>query len=299
MFNNLLVIIVTYNAMPWIEKCIGSVLDSTVAADIILIDNGSSDGTQEYVKQNFPAIIFIQSEENLGFGKANNIGFRYALKKGYEYVYLLNQDAWIFPDTFKNLIQIHQLNPDYGILSPIQMQANMRYMDHNFGLKVCFQIKENEFISDLYTNSVKDVYEVPVVMAAHWLISKKCLEIVGGFSPSFPHYGEDDNWCHRANYWGFKIGIVPAAKGVHDRENRVMTIKYQIYMFYIGLIRSISNPLMSGKYFILRMVKDCMLHIFKTNNISPLIYLCKFLYHLKYFKENKAISMISHCAFLK
>ena len=57
-----------------------------------------------------------------------------------------------------------------------------------------------DFANDLATGELKDVYEVKFVQAAHWLISRECLERVGGFSPSFPHYGEDNNFCNRAQY---------------------------------------------------------------------------------------------------
>lgn len=238
--DSLLVIIVSFNAMPWIEKCIGSVLDSTVAADIILIDNGSNDGTQEYVKQNFPSIIFFQSKENLGFGKANNIGLQYALDNNYDYVYLLNQDAWVMPNTFESLIEQQKKNPQYGILSPIQMEANMKALDRNFS-NLCTP----ELFSALYLRQVKSVYSVRFVMAAHWLISRQCILTVGGFSPTFPHYGEDTNYIDRAIYHGFKIGIVPYVEAVHDRENRQVSRDKEIYAVYIYcliLLSEISKP---------------------------------------------------------
>ena len=95
MRNQLLVIIVNYNGMKWLERCLSSLTSSTVPSDVYIVDNGSTDGSQDYIRSNFKDAIFVQSEENLGFGKANNIGLQYAYEKGYEYVYLLNQDAWV------------------------------------------------------------------------------------------------------------------------------------------------------------------------------------------------------------
>src|SRR5690606_31512456 len=60
----------------------------------------------------------------------------------------------------------------------------------------------------------------PFVNAAGWLLSRNILENIGGFDPIFFHYGEDDNYCQRAQYHGFKIGIVPNAFLLHDREDR-------------------------------------------------------------------------------
>ena len=84
MKNKLLVIIVTYNGMKWLERCLSSLIASSVASDVFIVDNGSTDGSQDYIRSNFKDAIFIQSEENLGFGKANNIGLQYAYEKGYE-----------------------------------------------------------------------------------------------------------------------------------------------------------------------------------------------------------------------
>jgi GT2 family glycosyltransferase len=66
-----------------------------------------------------------------------------------------------------------------------------------------------------------EVYEVPFVNAAGWLLSKKCLETVGGFDPVFFHYGEDDNYCQRVLFHGLKIGVTPQTFLKHDRETRV------------------------------------------------------------------------------
>lgn len=223
MNSSILTIIVTYNGMKWMDRCLRSVSESSMKVDILIVDNGSTDGTQEFIKNNYPDITFIQSQENLGFGKANNIGLQYAVDKCYDYVYLLNQDAWVEANTFETLILINKSRPEFGILSPVQIQGNGHKMDANFHKNVATRTMQRSFLEDLYFNNVADVYEVADVMAAHWLISKECLLATGGFSPAFRHYGEDDNFVDRAKYHGYKVGIVPSTKAVHDRETRKET----------------------------------------------------------------------------
>ncbi len=218
--EKILVIIVTYNGMEWMERCLDSVTGSTLPADIFIVDNGSTDGTQEYIRNCGKNIIFHQSEKNLGFGRANNLGLQYAVDNGYDYVYLLNQDAWVEDDTFETLVNVKKAHPEYGILSPIQIQANGRHMDRNFLTGVASRCIDGNFMEDLFFGTVRDVYEVKDVMAAHWMISSDCLRKTGGFSPTFRHYGEDNNYVDRVEYHGFKTGFVPATKAVHDRENR-------------------------------------------------------------------------------
>lgn len=218
--EKILVIIVTYNGMEWMERCLDSVTRSTLPADIFIVDNGSTDGTQDYIRSCGKEIIFRQSGENLGFGRANNLGLQYAADNGYDYVYLLNQDAWVEEATFETLINVQRSHPEYGILSPMQIQANGHHMDRNFLNGVASRCVEGNFMEDLYFGTLQDVYEVKDVMAAHWLISMDCLRRTGGFSPTFRHYGEDNNYVDRVEYHGFKTGFVPATKAVHDRENR-------------------------------------------------------------------------------
>lgn len=209
--RRILTIVVTFNAMKWIDRCLGSLMSSHTPTEVMVVDNDSQDGTVEHVRGHFPTVMVVESKENLGFGAANNIGLRYAVENGYEYVYLLNQDAWVFPDTFGCLIDAMESDSRYGILSPVQMTASLRSEDRQFRAK-CMSAGK------VYEDG--KIYEVSFVMAAHWMISSKCLMTVGGFSPAFPHYGEDDNYIHRARYHGFKVGFLMGARAVHDREDR-------------------------------------------------------------------------------
>lgn len=233
----ILVIIVTYNAMRWIDKCLTSLLKSSIPVDCIIIDNKSSDYTVETIKRNYSFCKIIESKDNLGFGKANNIGLQYAVDNDYDFVYLLNQDAWIFPDTISVLIRTYQSHREYGILSPLQMNATCSKLDKNF--QICCPM---DLISDSICGCLKDVYPTTFVMAAHWLIPRQSLLSIGGFSPSFPHYGEDNNYVHRIIYKQYKIGIVPKAKAVHDREFRIDSKSLMMRKGYMHSISIISDP---------------------------------------------------------
>lgn len=210
------VIIVTYNGLKWLDKCVGNLRNSLVPVTPIVIDNSSSDGTSEFLETNYPETIFIKSKKNLGFGKANNVGLRKAAELGFDYVFLLNQDAWINPDTIKLLIECHLQNQEYGILSPVHLNGSGKALDKNFANYMAPEITPG-FMSDTFLGCQKSIYNTSYVNAAAWLISKECQERVGGFDPIFPHYGEDDDYLNRVRYHGFKIGIVPQTVIFHDR----------------------------------------------------------------------------------
>lgn len=233
----ILVIIVTYNGCRWIDKCLSSVMMSSVPVDCIIIDNNSQDETVKRIKDKYGFCKIIESKQKLGFGKANNIGLQYALEHKYDYAYLLNQDAWLFENTISELIRIYEANPEYGIISPLQVNAGLNKLDKNF--QKCCNL---EMLSDSFCGCLKQIYETNFIMAAHWLIPRKCFEQIGGFSPSFPHYGEDHNYVHRAIYKRMKVGIVPSAYAVHDREFREESKKLKMRKMYLRSIVEISNP---------------------------------------------------------
>ncbi|QQV02143.1 MULTISPECIES: glycosyltransferase family 2 protein [Chryseobacterium] len=224
-------IIVTYNAMKWAEKCFTSLRQSSVPVHCIMVDNGSTDGTQKYITANFPEVELIQSEKNLGFGKANNIGIEKAYQKGADFFYLMNQDAWIFNDSVEKLLNVYNLHPDkeeIGILSPMHIDGTGKKLDifldkyiaHNF---------ETRLISDLYFQTLQPFYEISFINAAHWFLPKETIEIIGGFNPYFFHYGEDLEYVNRILFHKKKTFLVLESKVIHDGKQSLSKVDYTKY----------------------------------------------------------------------
>ncbi|MDA8911050.1 glycosyltransferase family 2 protein, partial [Crocinitomicaceae bacterium] len=215
-------VIVTFNSIQWIEKVINSLRKSSLTTNIIIVDNGSKDGTIELIEKKHPKIQLVKSDENLGFSRANNLGIEIAMNNNAEFVFLLNHDAWVQDETLDELTKIALKHPEFGILSPLHLNGTGDKLDENFsyyaGPKFCPNL-----IDDFYLgNNLKEIYESKFVNAAAWLISKDCLEKVGGFNPIFHMYGEDDNYVNRLHFKGYKLGIVPNSKIYHDRQNRAL-----------------------------------------------------------------------------
>ena len=250
--KKVLVIVVTYNGKQWLSRCLGSVSADGVSvsavgvpetvpptankaqnevggteivpsialkADLFVVDNDSTDGSADFVQANFPAAKLIRSAENLGFSKANNLGMQYAMDHGYDYVYLLNQDAWLEEGSLDKLVAAAEAHPEYAVLSPLQMTDGFKELDRLFK---------------------KD--KTPP--AAHWLVPVEALRKVGLFNEDlFPLYGQDDNWCHRARYHGYQIAIIPEARAVHDRAQRKEDKDKLIFRnYYTGSLVRLANP---------------------------------------------------------
>lgn len=217
MSSRVFIVIVSYNGMKWLPNC----LDHTGFYSVIVVDNCSTDQSVEFIEKKYPNIIILKQSENLGFGRANNIGISYALKKGADKVFLLNQDAYLDAGCIEKLCEFQDSHSEYGILSPIHLNGVGSRLDQNFSYYMGYH-NNIDFYSDYVLNKEKKrVYEVPFVNAAGWLLSKKCLEMVGGFDPIFFHYGEDENYCQRVRYKNLKIGVLPSVTLRHDRERRV------------------------------------------------------------------------------
>ena len=198
------VIIVTYKGGQWYDRCFDSLRQSSMPIQTIVVDNASNDGTVEYIKEHYPEIILIESKENLGFGKANN------------------------------------MDPTFGILSPMHLRPDGKSLyiqiedgstDHG-----------NKLLADCYFSQLEDVYPFSYVNAAAWLLPRKTLEVVGGFDPIFSHYGEDDDYLNRLRYHGLKLGLCPMVRIVHDHRDMPNPLSGGRMRYYHSLIADFIDP---------------------------------------------------------
>ncbi len=208
--------------MAWIDRCFKSVINSTIPVTIICIDNCSADGTAGFIRKYFPQVNFIQSEKNLGFGQANNIGLRLSVINGADYVFLLNQDAAVEPGTIETLINIHTLHYKFGVISPVHLNGSGTSPDRYFLQYLSVSqippgIAPDKLIGEKHDLLVTTTF----VNAAAWLLSIECIKKTGGFDPIFFHYGEDGNYLQRVHYKGFKTGIYLGCCIYHDRETQI------------------------------------------------------------------------------
>lgn len=223
--KKILTLIVTYNGKPWIDRCLQSIRNSTIPVDCLIVDNDSPDKTDLYVEQHYPEVRLIRTGENLGFGRANNIGMQIAVEEGYDYVLLLNQDAGIAPNMVENLLRKSEAEPETGIFSPLHLNGAETDLDFGFADYLgCRTLTEfNERYKDV------DPLYADFVNAAIWLVPTSVLKKVGGFDPFFRHYGEDVDWVNRLHYHGYKIRVVRKAMGYHDRAARTVTPEMRLF----------------------------------------------------------------------
>lgn len=198
---------------------LGSIPKQNKYIDILCIDNNSGDDTCDLIECRYPSIDLIKNSENLGFGKANNIGLKHFLENEYDFAFLLNQDARIEDDAINQLLHIMASHPEIGILSPVHRSENALELDYNFGMNLSVGNTPGLLDDLLLKGTINDYYETKFVNAALWCMSRQCIEKTGLFDPAFPHYGEDDDYCKRAIANDFKIAIAPKVLANHARPH--------------------------------------------------------------------------------
>ena len=276
-----LVIIVSYNFEPWLERCLGSLRHSFYPVDTVVIDNGSTDQTIQRIRKDYPEIRLLPQNKNLGFGRANNIGMQIALAEGYDFVFLLNQDAWIDSNTIGELVELSQSHPQYGILSPVHLTGKGDKPDPGFGYYA--QIQQLDQLSD------KNILPIPFANAALWMIPVSVLKKVGGFSPLFYHYGEDKDFVNRLTYHDYQVGYSPQVFGNHDREYRPLTHQVFLrteYVYHLSEYANIHhNGLKAFGYGVLAPMKKCLVALFKGKASLSKDYFCMTFQLLRQSKE--------------
>ncbi|MBB6610337.1 glycosyltransferase family 2 protein [Pontibacter sp. Tf4] len=283
MHSKVLAVVVAYNGIKWIEKCIGSVLSSTLPVDVLVVDNGSTDGTSQYIESNFPSVRLIKSATNLYFGRANNIGLKIALEEEYDYAFLLNQDAWVEERCLEFLLNSSIKFPNYGILSPVHLDPKTQKLEYHFSTYVS-PAYCNNFISDAFFKDLDEVYTTKFVNAACWLLPLNCIKAVGGFNTLFLHYGEDEDYVNRAHFFGLEVGVVPKAIAWHD-----ITIKTwdQIYwnrnrqkIFAYITLANINTSYKSALLVYFKNTFDCIITFLLTRKFKKAFYLSSIMFSL-------------------
>jgi len=240
-YTGITVVIVTYNATRYIQKCLESIFSQKKAVNVVVVDNKSTDSTLSILRQHPCEVISL--DENIGFGQANNIGINHALEsKKCSHVFLLNQDAYLASEFFESFDSKHKAFQD-SVIACLQLNGKGNALDR---ASEQFYLNSQScpgFLNDTYFGQLKPIYTIEFMNAAAWIIPRRILELVGGFSPVFFHYGEDKNWINRLNFHNERLYLSSQCRVLHDRETRGKT-EYQneVFKHYSRALVTFSNP---------------------------------------------------------
>lgn len=263
---------VTYNGAKWIQKCLLSLRQSSYPVSVVVIDNASQDDTIATIRKDFSEVLLLIEKTNLGFGQANNKGISIALQQGADYIFLLNQDAYVEENTIDTLVATEFENGGYGVLSPLHVNGAGHNLDRGFRNCISKDVSV-QTLSDIENGkSQKGIFAVSFINAAAWLVSKRALMEVGGFNPLLFHYGEDMEYCLRLRYHQLKVGFASSCRIIHDRDDREQSPFFADYekLTWYYEVGTRARLLDVSHTFIICLIhlmfwslKECTFHLFK------------------------------------
>ncbi len=228
------IIILNWNRFQDTFECLRSVNELDYPNyNIIVVDNASSDGSAEKIKNLFPQITLIKNEKNLGFAGGNNVGIKYALKDGAEYVWLLNNDAVVEKDSLSSLVHKAEDNPSIGMVSPLIYY----YSDKN-KIQFCGSIANKNTFSVIPLRSLQDLDKFKEQAMSLWgtalLVNRSVITKIGGLGEKFFAYGEDTDFSIRAIDAGYIPAVDVQSKVYHKNEYLDPDKLPLHYFFYKG-----------------------------------------------------------------
>lgn len=209
-------LVLNWNLVDDTLHCVESLRQSDYAhLEVVVVDNGSDPPLFQQLCSGLPnGTTLLRSEENLGFAAGNNLGLRYALDHGADYVFVINNDTLVDPVMVSQVVAAAQANPQAGLLGPIiyYMSApdSVWFAGYRFSHGI-YVLRRGLRLSA----PLKPVEDVDFVSGCGVLMSRALLEKVGLFATDYFMYYEDLDLCFRAREAGFRILCVTGARMWH------------------------------------------------------------------------------------
>jgi len=215
-------VVVTYDALPWIEPC----LDSLRGVETVVVDNGSRDGTVDFVRERFPRVKLIEAE-NRGLGASWNIGLRETSSR---YTLLLNADAWLVEGALDRLVDFAETRPRAAVVGPRLLNQDGTLQRSIRGFPTLWRLATEYFflrklapgssaLNAFYAGGFEhdEARDVEVVMGACMLVRRDAVDQVGYCDEDYFLFSEETDWCFRFRQAGWDVVFFPGAECVHVR----------------------------------------------------------------------------------
>jgi len=211
------ILVLNYNAGETLSACLQSLFHLEYPIfRIVVIDNNSTDGSFERMKERYSQVHFIRNSENVGFARGINVGIRFALDQRAEYIWLINPDATVSARSLHTLVELLERNAHVGMASPLILSPTHRRVWFGGGRIDWLRMRA------VHTKprSRAIPFETGFLSGCALLVKSPVFRIVGLFDERFFLYYEDTDLSLRAKRAGFPIVVHPGATVVHSEESR-------------------------------------------------------------------------------
>jgi GT2 family glycosyltransferase len=248
------IVIVSWNEWPKLQECLTSIYRSELPAfEVLVIDNGSADGTPDLVRAQFAGVRLHCNPQNLGASKALNFGF--ARARG-EFVVKLDADTELMPDCIVRLLDFLDRRPDVDVVGPrtLNTDGSIQETARNFPGPLSGLFGRQSALTRWFPNNpisrrylarqfldATEPFEVDQLGGAFMLFRRRVLTEVGFLDEGYYHYWDDTDWCYRMRAAGKRLFCIPAAQAYHHEGNargkrkrpkRIWMFHYNAYRFY-------------------------------------------------------------------
>jgi GT2 family glycosyltransferase len=217
------IIVVSHNACDELERCLDSVAGGE--REVIVVDNASSDGSPQLVRERFPAVRLLELPENRGFGAGNNEGMRIAAGRWF---LLLNSDAWPVGNAIDELVDFGDRHAEIGIAGPKLLNPDGSLQRSVRGFPTVWRLATEYFflrklapgtraLNAFYAAGFdhQKVRRAEFLMGAALLVRREAIAQVGGFDERFFMFSEETDLCYRMRQAGWTVEFYPEAEFVH------------------------------------------------------------------------------------
>jgi GT2 family glycosyltransferase len=230
------VIVLNWNGREDTLECLESVLNIDYSAfEVVVVDNGSTDGSVEAIRRRYPTIKVIETGTNLGYAEGNNVGIRAASSSGTSFLFLLNNDTIVDPQILRNLVEVAAKIPDAGVLA-----ARIYYKSDPYRIQYAgaeWLEGESNFIHIGRDETDADIKQEPVNDTAYasgcaMFFRSELVHKVGLLDSRFFLTFEETDWCYRARNAGYRCLVVSDAKVWHKGSASFGGEESPLYLYF-------------------------------------------------------------------
>ena len=213
--SSVAIILLNWNGFEFTKSCIDSLLQ-TINRDyeIILVDNGSEDDSLQHLMHLYPDLHFLKSPTNLGFTGGNNLGMHYALKKGFEYILLLNNDTVVERDFLSPLVERLKNCTACAAVQPLIYFMHDREKTWNAGGRYLKWLAISKTLYTIPDNT--GAYPTDWITGCAFMVKSSVIEQIGVLDDLYFAYFEDVDWSLRMKKAGYLLEIVPTSRIYHE-----------------------------------------------------------------------------------